>query len=28
LFAIRNPVNDLYDVFRILKRLSQLVINA
>lgn len=28
LFAIRNPVNDLYDVCRILKRLSQLVINA
>jgi hypothetical protein len=28
LFAIRNPGNDLYDVFRILKRLSQLVINA
>lgn len=28
LFAIRNPGNDLYDVLRILKRLSQLVINA
>lgn len=28
LFAIRNPVNELYDVFRILKRLSQLVING
>jgi hypothetical protein len=28
LFAIRNPVNELYDVLRILKRLSQLVINA
>jgi hypothetical protein len=28
LFAIRNPGNDLYDVLRILKRLSQLVING
>ena len=28
LFAIRNPGNDLYEVFKILKRLSQLVINA
>lgn len=28
LFAIRNPGNDLYDVLRILKRLTQLVINA
>ncbi|MCV3215914.1 restriction endonuclease subunit R [Plectonema radiosum NIES-515] len=28
LFAIRNPGNDLYNVFRILKRLSQLVING
>jgi len=28
LFAIRNPGNELYDVLRIFKRLTQLVISS